>query len=93
MSGVLTVDHNFTVDENSKPYNVPVSGEYMFFATGTFGGGVLSLEATPEGTTEPFTVDQLNGAGRLIRYLVSGEKVRLCLDGATNPDINAGIRQ
>ena len=91
--GVLSVDHNFTVDENSKDYNVPVSGEYMFFATGVFGNGMLTLETTPDKGVNWFTVDQLSGAGRLIRYLVSGERVRLCLGGATSPDINAGIRQ
>ena len=90
---VLTVDHSFSINESSKISNVPVSIEYMFFATGDFDNGCLSLEASPDNGVNWFTVDQLTGAGRLIRYLVSGEKVRLTLTGATNPSINTGIRQ
>lgn len=90
---VLTVDHNFTDDGVSRTSNVPVSIEYMFFATGTFGGGCLSLEASPDEGVNWFTVDQLTSPGRLIRYLVSGEKVRLILTDSNNPNINTGIRQ
>lgn len=90
---VLTVDHNFDADESSKLSNVPLSIDYMFFATGSFGGGCLSLEASPDNGLNWFTVDQLTKPGRLIRYLVSGEKVRLILSGANTPNINAGIRQ
>lgn len=91
--GVLVVDNNFVADGESASKNIPVSGEYMFFATGIFGGGTLSLEASPDNGANWFTVDQLSEAGRLIRYLVSGERIRLCLDGATAPNINSGIRQ
>ena len=90
---VLTVDHSFAADGSSKLSNVPLSIEYMFFATGTFGGGCLSLEASPDNGVTWFTVDQLTKPGRLIRYLVSGEKVRLRLSAATNPNVEAGIRQ
>ncbi len=90
---VLSVDHTFNLDEQSKTWNVPVSTEYMFYAVGPFGGGTLSLEASPDDGANWFTVDKLNGAGRLIRYLVSGEKVRLCLSGSVSPTIVAGIRQ
>ena len=65
----------------------------MFYAFGTFGGGCLSLEASPDGGVNWFTVDQLSGAGRLIRHLVNGEKVRISLIGATSPNITAGLRQ
>lgn len=90
--GVLSFDINLTEDGESRSWNVPVSGEYMFFAVGTFGDGCLNLEASPDGVNW-FTVDQLNAPGRLIRYLVSGEKVRLSLKGSTSPDIDAGMRQ
>lgn len=90
---VLDVDYAFSTDFDGKDYNVPVSGSYMFFATGTFGGGCLSLEALPTASSEWLTVDQLTKPGRLIRYLVSGERVRVSLLGAIAPDINAGIRQ
>ena len=92
--GVLSIDHNFTIDGSSDAWNVPVSGQYMFYAVGTFGGGCLSLESLPNGVGDDwFTVDQLTNAGRLIRYLVSGERVRLKLINSTSPDVNAGIRQ
>ena len=90
---VLTVDHNFSADGVNDFRNVPLSIDYMFFATGLFGGGCLSLEASPDNGITWFTVDQLTSPGRLIRYLVSGEKVRLSLSGAESPNIDTGIRQ
>ena len=90
---VLTVNHTFNADGESKPSNVPLSVEYMFYATGDFGGGTMSLEASPDDGVTWFTVDKLHQAGRLIRYLVSGERVKLILCGATNPNCKAGIRQ
>lgn len=90
---VLTIDHAFTVDESSKPSNVPLSIDYMFFATGDFGGGTLALEASPDNGVNWYTVDTLTRPGRLIRYLVSGEKVKLTLCDATNPNCSAGLRQ
>jgi hypothetical protein len=91
--GVLSVDDTFAADGPSEPWNVPVSGEYMFYAVGEFGGGCIELEASPNNGVNWFTVDQLTEPGRLIRYLVSGEKVRLCLSGATAPDVTTGLRQ
>jgi len=90
---VLTVDNSFSADGVSKLSNVPLSIEYMFFATGDFGGGCLSLEASPDNGVNWFTVDNLTAPGRLIRYLVSGEKVRLSLENSILPSIEAGIRQ
>ena len=90
---VLTVDHSFAGDESSKISNVPLSIDYMLFAVGDFGGGTLSLEASPDNGVTWFTVEELRAPGRLIRYLVSGEKVRITLDGATAPSASAGIRQ
>jgi len=90
---VLTVDHLFVADGVNIISNVPLSIEYMFFATGTFGGGTLSLEASPDNGASWFTVDQLTAPGRLIRYLVSGEKVRLKLEESVAANINVGIRQ
>lgn len=90
---VLTVDHNFGADGVSKKSNVPLSIEYMFFATGDFGGGTLSLEASPDDGVTWFTVEQLSKPGRLIRYLVSGERVQFCLSGANTPNVNVGLRQ
>ena len=90
---VLTVNHTFATNESSRLSNVPLSIEYMFFATGDFGGGTMALEASPDNGVTWFTVDKLGGPGRLIRYLVSGEKVKLTLCNAVNPNCSAGIRQ
>ena len=90
---VLTFDHTFAGDGESLISNVPLSIEYMFFATGTFGGGCLSLEASPDNGVTWFTVDQLTAPGRLIRYLVSGEKVKLKLEESTAASVSVGIRQ
>ena len=90
---VLTVDHDFTANGSSKLSNVPLSIDYMFFATGDFGGGTIALEASPDNGVTWFTVDKLSGPGRLIRYLVSGEKVKLTLCNAVNPNCSVGIRQ
>ena len=91
--GVLNVDFTLSTDGASADWNVPVSANYMFYAVGTFGGGTLSLECSPDGGTTWFTVDHLVEAGRLIRYLVSGETVRVSLVGATTPNISTGLRQ
>ena len=91
--GVLKTDHSFSADESSATWNVPVSGDYMFYAVGTFGGGCLSLEASPDGGVNWFTVEQLTSAGRLIRYLVNGETIRFTLAGSTTPAVTTGIRQ
>jgi len=61
---VLTVSHTFSEDGESKPSNVPLSVEYMFYATGDFGGGTMSLEASPDNGLTWFTVDKLTSAGR-----------------------------
>ena len=90
---VLTVDHTFVVDEVSKISNVPLSIDYMFFAVGSFGGGKVALEASSDDGVTWFTVEEFRAPGRLIRYLVSGEKVRISLSGSTDANINVGIRQ
>ena len=90
---VLTVDHTFGADGFSKTSNVPLSIDYMFYATGSFGGGTLSLEASPDDGANWFTVETLTTAGRIIRYLVAGEKIRLALTGSTAANITTGIRQ
>jgi hypothetical protein len=90
---VLNVDFTLSADGSTADWNVPVSTQYMFYAVGTFGGGTLSLECSPDNGTTWFTVDHLPSAGRLIRYLVSGETVRITLTGATTPTISTGLRQ
>jgi len=90
---VLVFDHVVTVDGSTKNWNVPLSIDYMFYAAGNFGGGILSLEASPDGGLSWFTVEQVDNSARLIRYLVNGEIIRITLEGATNPNITTGVRQ
>jgi len=90
---ILSLGFNLTEDGDSKFCNIPVSTNYMFYATGDFGGGCLSLETSPDDGLNWFTVDQLTSPGRLIRYMVTGEKMRISLSESTSPDINTGVRQ
>ena len=98
--GVLSTTHAFTVnDEVSEIFNVPVSSNYMFFVTGvdddSLGGGTISFESSPNGDIDNWlTIDTLPARGRIVRYLVNGEKVRIVICNATStPSCTAGIRQ
>ena len=90
---VLNLDFNLLADGSTKVCNTPLSSSYMFFAVGDFGGGTICLEASPDNGANWFTVDQLTKPGRLIRYLVSGEFIRITLAASTSPNINTGLRQ
>ena len=90
---VLNKDYVLTDNGVSVQHNIPLSINYMFYAVGEFGGGSLSLESSPDGGTSWFTVEQVGEPARLIRYLVSGEIVRVKLESATSPNITTGIRQ
>ncbi len=90
---VLSVDHIFDDNGESKTCNVPLSTDYMFFVTGSLGGGTISLEASPDGGVTWFTVDKLSEPGRIIRYLVDGERVKMVLCNSTTPACSSGVRQ
>lgn len=90
---VLTIEETFTDNGTTKTSNVPLSIDYMFYAVGTFNGAKVSLEASPDNGVNWFTVEEFSAAGRLIRYLVSGERIRIIVTGANNPNITTGIRQ
>lgn len=90
---VLSINYTLSANGETKEYNVPVSTDYMFYASGTFGAGALTLEASPDNGVTWFAVERLTNSGRVIRYLVSGEKVRICLTGAISPNLSFGIRQ
>lgn len=90
---VLNFDHTINANGSTKSWNVPLSINYMFYVIGELGGGQLSLECSPDKGDNWFTVEKVGESARLIRYLVSGETVRLTLENATNPNITAGVRQ
>ena len=91
--GVINKTFALTANGSTDKHNVPVSSEYMFYGVGGFGGGTLQLEASPDNGINWFTVETLTKPGRLIRYLVGGEKIRITLSGATGATITTGLRQ
>lgn len=68
------------------------AGEYVFSASGTFGGGTVSLDYRPESGADwvPLTDLALTGAGAALIKLAKGE-VRVTITGATGPSIDADI--
>ena len=90
---VLNLDFiPLTEDGETKVCNIPISGNYVFFAVGNFGGGIMAIEVSPN-NTDWFQVNELSAPGRLIQWLSSGEKLRVSLVGSSSPNIQAGIRQ
>jgi hypothetical protein len=90
--GVITRDFTqLTADGSSGEQNIPVSGDYLFFVTGTFGGGTVTLEASPNGSTW-YSVASATVASRTKVFLGTGETVRVTVAGSTTPTIDAGLR-
>ena len=89
---VLDVTFGLEADGTTITSNIPVSNDYVFYATGGFGGGTVSLEASPDRGVTWLTVEQLSNNGRLVRYLGAGEIVRMSLTDSTDPDVTTGIR-
>lgn len=90
-----TITRDFTqlvANGSSDPQNVPINGDYLFFASGTWGAGTLTLEASPDNGTTWFSVTSLTANGRTKVFLGSGENVRVTLSGATAATIDAGLR-
>lgn len=63
--------------------------DVTLFGSGTFGGGTLALEATPDGATwVPVQGASLTAAGAVSARVVA-RQVRAALSGATAPNLNA----
>ena len=91
--GVITRDFTqLTADGSSGEQNIPVSGDYLFFASGTWGGGTLTLEASPDGGGRWFSVATLTADGRSKVFIGTGEVARITMSGSTTPTIDAGLR-
>ena len=106
----IILDENLTADgetEGAKIYN-PNNGTNIYqvvYASGTFGGGTLTIQISNDGGTTWFAATNSvgnvtftgDGADRL--FLLAGDvrnndkqiKVRGSLSGATSPDINVTI--
>lgn len=73
-------------------------GDGTLSATGTFGGGTVTLQVLPEGTDEWITAtDSANAplalsASGLISFSVGESKLRCVLTGATSPDLDVSIQ-
>lgn len=69
------------------------SGGFMsLLASGTFGGGTLTVQASPNGgTTWIDTTATLTAAGIVNFVAGAGVLVRLNLTGATAPNLNAWV--
>lgn len=64
--------------------------EYFLSASGTFGGGTLTLEFRETGTTTWITVSSVTGltAANLVRFTAPmNSEVRVTLTGATTPSV------
>ena len=88
------LDINFTqltANGSTNTTNIPVDGEYSSFAFGTFGGGTLTIEASPDGVNW-FSVVSFTANGRSSNYLSANEIIRATLTGATAPAVDSGAR-
>ena len=91
--GAITRDFaQLVANGSSGSQNVPLQGDYLFFASGTWGGGTLTLQASPDGGTTWYTVATLSANGRSKVFLGTGEIVRVTLSGATTPTLDSGLR-
>lgn len=78
-------------DGSTEQMNVPQTGDHVVFATGDFGGGTLSFEASYDGGVTWLTIEEMTVAARVVRFISSDEIVRATLSGATAPDITIGV--
>jgi hypothetical protein len=91
--GAITRDFAQLADNgSSNQQNVPLSGDYLFFATGTFGGGTVTLEASPDSGTTWYEIATATVKSRTKVFLGTGEIVRVTLSGATAPALDSGLR-
>lgn len=83
-----------TGDGSTPTHNIPLSRNYVFYASGDFGGGVVFLESSIDGGTVYYDVGALSCNGRQPVKLSSGEIIRATLTGATgSPSVNSGVRE
>lgn len=91
----MSLNHDFvqlSANGSTVANNIPIDGEYVFFAFGTFGGGTVTFEASPDSGTTWLSLGTLTADGRASYYLSAKESVRTTLSGATTPTIDSGVR-
>ena len=92
---VLNKDFDLlTTNSSTTEHNIPLSRNYVFYASGDFAGGIVVLESSIDGGTVYHTVGSLSRSGRQPVKLSSGEKIRTTLTGATGAAaVNSGVRE
>lgn len=64
------------------------AGEHIIMGGGTFGGGTLAAEFSPDGGTTWVVVASMTAQGS-VAFKVPPGRIRAALSGATTPDLNA----
>ena len=92
---VLNKDFELLTDNESSPeHNIPLSRNYVFYASGEFSGGIVYLESSIDNGIVYHAVGSLSRSGRQPVKLSSGEKIRATLTGATGAaSVQSGVRE
>ena len=90
------LNHDFaelSADGSSIWHNVPVSGDYLFYASGDFDGGKLQLESSIN-NSDFYTINFKTVPGRAPVQLSTGETIRVTLIGSGgSASLFSGVRQ
>jgi hypothetical protein len=92
---VLNKDFDtLTADGSTAAHNIPLSRNYVFYASGDFDGGVVFLESSIDGGTVYHNVGSLSRSGRQPIKLSSGEFIRTTLTGSNGgASVKTGVRE
>ena len=66
---------------------------YQIIANGTFGSGTITAYLSVDGGSNYYTTGEtLTADGIITLNVKSGDKIKVVLSGATNPDIDIQVR-
>lgn len=80
-----------TANGSTASTNVPLDGDYSFYAYGSFGSGTITFQASHD-STNWFTLSTATANTRVSHKLTAGEFVRATLSGAIAPTVDVSIR-
>lgn len=88
----MGIQANFTGDGNSAAASV-LRGNYAFSAYGTFGGGTIKLQFSPDGGTTYVDVPLAtkNAAGMILDLNLPAGLYRFNVAGSTTPNLNGQL--
>ena len=83
-------------DGTSEEFALPVdfSGGFSYHSVyifGTFGGGQVTLQASPDGTNWVNIPDSPSSAANIVNLHIRMQKIRAVLSGSTGASINTWI--